>query len=471
MKNLFTSIVLIAGVAFGVTSAQSPVTTTHIPYSDATPILEVLQQQLWPTELRGKTPAALEALWPDWIAREDAAIRARVQAGDEDSIINLLLFGTTFTKQPRATERELAGVLVRQRETGASVFVPSPLLKGRIDDFIAAVAAPAGNERIQFARQVIDRKGFNPATVEGKTRLRRYLEDRASVVGSAVHAATLLDPNAELVDQVTIFRDRGLSSDTSISIDFGIDQALEAVKAEGLLTPAAVRRVAIVGPGLDFTDKQEGHDFYPQQTVQPFALIDSLVRLGLATSTGVQVTAFDLSPRVIQHLESARARAREGRAYTLVLPRELDRFWTPALTKYWERFGDRIGKDAKAPAPPPGAGRVMVRSVVVPPPVVLSVLPRDLNVVVQRLAPLPEEEQFDLILATNILLYYDVFEQSLAIANVATMLRPGGVFLTNDRIFELPASPVRSAGFTNVTYLEQPGTSAKGDRIAWYQKP
>jgi SAM-dependent methyltransferase len=112
-----------------------------------------------------------------------------------------------------------------------------------------------------------------------------------------------------------------------------------------------------------------------------------------------------------------------------------------------------------------------VRSVVVPPPVVLSVLPRDLNVVVQRLAPLPEAEQFDLILATNILLYYDVFEQSLAVANVAAMLRPGGVFLTNDRIFELPASRVRSAGFTNVTYLEQPGTSGKGDRIAWYQKP
>src|SRR5258706_101342 len=100
MKNLFTSIVLVAGVAFAVTSGQSPVTTTHIPYSDAKPILEVLQQQLWPAELRGKTPAALEALWPDWVAREDAAIRARVQAGDEDSIINLLLFGTTFTKQP-----------------------------------------------------------------------------------------------------------------------------------------------------------------------------------------------------------------------------------------------------------------------------------------------------------------------------------------------------------------------------------
>ena len=430
----------------------------------------MLQPQLWPAELRTKTPADIETLWPVWIAREDAAIRARVQAGDDDSIINLLLYGTTFTRQPRITEQELAGILVRQRETGATTFVPSPVLKGRIEDFMAALTAPGGNERIQFARQVIERNGINPASEPGKARLRKYLEDRAAVVGSAVHAATLLDPHAALVDQVTIFRDRGLSSDTSITIDFGIEKALEALKSDGLLRPAAVRRVAIVGPGLDFTDKQEGHDFYPQQTIQPFAVIDSLTRLGLASSTGIQVTAFDLSPRVIQHLESARARAREGRSYTLVLPRELDRPWTADLAKYWQRFGDRIGKDTKAAAPPPEAGRLAVRAVVVAPRVVLSVVPRDLNVVVQRLEPLPAGEQFDLVLATNILLYYDVFEQSLAVANVAKMLRPGGIFLTNDRLIDLPSSPVRLAGSANVVYMEQPGAGVKGDRIAWYQR-
>ena len=90
--------------------------------------------------------------------------------------------------------------------------------------------------------------------------------------------------------------------------------------------------------------------------------------------------------------------------------------------------------------------------------------------VVQRLDPLPAAEQFDLVLATNILLYYDVFEQSLAVTNVAKMLRPGGIFLTNDRLFDLPSSPIRSAGSTNVVYLEQPGAAMKGDRIAWYQR-
>jgi len=459
------------GAAITIATAQTPARTTSIPFADARPIFQALQPQLWPADLRTTTPAEIESLWPGWIARQDAGIRARVQAGDEDSIINLLFYGTTFTRQPRISEQELAGIVVRQRETGATTFVASPVLKGRIEDFMAALAMPGANERVQFARQVVERDGIDPASQAGRDRLRKYLEDRAAVVGSAVHAPTLLDPGAPLVDQVTIFRDRGLSSDTSILIDFGIEQALESITSAGVLKAGGVRRVAIVGPGLDFTDKQEGHDFYPQQTIQPFAVIDSLIRLGMAAPGRVQVTAFDLSPRVLQHLESARARAREGRAYTLVLPRELDRTWTADLTKYWRRFGDRIGKNTTALAPPPAAGRLEVRAVGVPPPVVLSVTPRDLNVVAQRLEPLSADQQFDLVLATNILLYYDVFEQSLAVANVAKMLRPGGIFLTNDRLFDLPSSPMRPAGSTDVVYLEQPGARVKGDRIAWYQKP
>lgn len=453
----------------GLASAESA--TVNIPLADGRPILEIVQPQLWPAELRGKPPTALVSLWPEWVAREDAAIRTRVQAGDEDSIINFLLFGTSFTKQPRATETQLAGILVRQRESGATTFLPSPLLKGRIEDFIAGLASPAGNERLHFAREVIARLGMDASTEAGAMRLRRYLEDRAALVGSAVHAPTLSNPNASLVDQITIFRDRGLSSDSAIPIEFGIEQALVAIAADGTIAPASVRRVAIIGPGLDFTDKQEGYDFYPPQTIQPFAVIDSLRRVGLAASAGVQVTTFDLSPRVLGHIATARTRAKQGRPYSLVLPRELDRSWSPELTVYWQRFGDRIGQPSSVPAPPPAAGRVSVRGVLVQPSVVLAIEPRDLNIVLQRIEPLAPGEQFDVIVATNILLYYDVFEQSLALTNIAKMLRPGGLFLTNDRLLELPAAPVRSTGEREVTYMKLPDSSVKGDHLTWYQRP
>jgi chemotaxis methyl-accepting protein methylase len=74
---------------------------------------------------------------------------------------------------------------------------------------------------------------------------------------------------------------------------------------------------------------------------------------------------------------------------------------------------------------------VRVRAVEVEPAVVAAVTPRDVNVVLERLDPLQADEQFDLIIATNVLLYYDRFEQGLALTNIGKMLRPGAFFLTN----------------------------------------
>jgi hypothetical protein len=457
---------LAASFGTAILLSQEP---ARIPYSDAKPVFDALRDDLLPPEFRGLAPAQREAAWPGWVMRRDAAIRARVAEGDEDSVINLLQFGTSFTKQPRITEQQLGGVVIRKAGS-PDVFVPSPVLKERIEDFIAAVSSPATNERLQFARRIVERRGMNPATDEGRARLRRYLEERTAIVGSAVHAPTLHDPATGLATQLTIFSDRGLASDTLLWINFAIDQALAEMTAAGMLRVGTVRRAAIVGPGLDFADKQEGYDFYPPQTIQPFALIDSLVRAGLSAAGGVEVTTFDLSPAVLGHLESARTRANAGGAYTVVLPRNLEQPWTPDLVKYRERFGDQIAKPARAVAPPANAGRVDVRSVTFPAAVVRSIVPRDLNVVLQRVQAASDADRFDLVVATNILLYYDVFEQSLAAANIAAMLRPGGFLLSNDRIFELPGGPVASAGRTATAYMNVPGSGPRGDQIYWYQR-
>ena len=57
--------------------------------------------------------------------------------------------------------------------------------------------------------------------------------------------------------------------------------------------------------------------------------------------------------------------------------------------------------------------------------------PVDLNIVLERMN-LPAAERFDLIVATNIFVYYDRFEQTLALQNVSTLLKPGGILLSND---------------------------------------
>ncbi|NOT27559.1 MAG: hypothetical protein HOP16_15850 [Acidobacteria bacterium] len=442
-------------------SVESQAASVPIPFTDVRPILESVRTDLVPLDLR-RAPAEIEAAWPGWVSQQDAAIRGRVAAGDEDSLIHLLLFGTSFTKAPRASERDLAA-LVKTPVEGLRA------LRARIDDFAAGIASPGTNERLQFAKTLVGAKGIDPATPAGRQRLREYLDERTAQVGGSVVSSSVLDPAAALSDKLTVFRDRGLSADTSIFVDLGIERALDAMKAAGLLKAGMVRRVGIIGPGLDFTDKLEGYDFYPEQTIQPFALIDSLLRLDLAAATPLEVTAFDVSPRVLRHLETARGRARAGMQYSLVFPRNTERAWSAELVEYWQQLGNWIGAEAKQVVPPDSAGRVSVRGVAVRPPVVLSVTPVNLNIVTERV-DVGAAGQFDLIVATNILLYYDVFEQSLAAVNIASMLRPGGFLLTNNRIFELPNSPLGGVGFTDSTYMSLPGIGDTGDRVIWYQK-
>ena len=73
----------------------------------------------------------------------------------------------------------------------------------------------------------------------------------------------------------------------------------------------------------------------------------------------------------------------------------------------------------------------------------------DFNVVTQRWTGPP----FDLVIATNVFVYYDKLDQSLAFAAIEAMLRPGGFFLTNNAIVELPVSRLRSVGFTDNSTL------------------
>jgi hypothetical protein len=397
------------------------------------------------------------------VSRRDTEIRARLAEGDEDSVINFLLFGVSFTTQPRITERDMDAGLSNVRD----------IVEHRIGDLAAAAAKPASDERLDFVRAVARRKGIDPSVASGSDALRRYLQERLArflaereaVFSRAVSAAgkAITDPAAAVPDVGTLFSERGLSSDTTIFIDFGIEAALDAIKTNRLLAPGIARRVAIVGPGLDFTDKREGYDFYPPQTLQPFAVIDSLKRLGLA-GRDLRLTTFDLSPRINRHVAAANERARAGVGYVLQLPRETAFQWNPLLVRYWEKLGDQIGEPAAAAAAPAG---VQMRAVRVRPDIVRSITPEDLNVVLQRVDLPAANEHYDLIVATNILVYYDVFEQSLAMTNVARMLKPGGLLLTNSPVFELPLTPMRSVGYTDLLYEQR---DAGRDRVFWYQR-
>lgn len=97
----------------------------------------------------------------------------------------------------------------------------------------------------------------------------------------------------------------------------------------------------------------------------------------------------------------------------------------------------------------------------------LALQPADLNIVLER-ANLAPADRFDILIGTNIFVYYDPFEQMLALENAGAMLKPGGLLLTNDRLPELPGGTMKLAGVTDVR-LDNNGTVSH-DAVGWYQK-
>jgi len=426
----------------------------EIPYADARAVIEAHQADL-PRELRSLDARALESAWPHWVSRHNADIRARLAQGDEDTLVNLWLYGTSFTTLPRVTDREAAQLAAPEKI--------QDLLLARLDDFVTALAQPGTNERLQFGRDLITRKGFGLATAAGRDEAKAYLvEIRERVIAeNERYRRASTSPS----QYPTLFRDRGLSSDTRLASSFAIDKALAALARSGWFSSGGIKRVAIVGPGLDFTDKAEGYDFYPLQTIQPFAVIDSLTRLNMAALADLRITTLDLSPRVNRHLATARRRASLGAAYVIQLPLANDQAsheWHPDLVSYWRTFGSEIGVSAAALRPPRGAEGVQVRAVRVRPSIVSAIQVRDANIVLER----TDDAPFDLLVATNILVYYDAFEQALALTNVAKMLRPGGFLLTNYAVSPLPPMEAEASLVTPVFWDRQ----NNGDTLFWYQR-
>jgi chemotaxis methyl-accepting protein methylase len=104
---------------------------------------------------------------------------------------------------------------------------------------------------------------------------------------------------------------------------------------------------------------------------------------------------------------------------------------------------------------PKAAASTRTRAVKVRPDIVTRVIPLDVNVVYQRLS-WPADRAYDLVIGTNIFLYYGAFEQSLARANVTAMLRPGGFLVTNDKLPDKVPSELKDVMEVPVISSEQP---------------
>jgi len=105
-----------------------------------------------------------------------------------------------------------------------------------------------------------------------------------------------------------------------------------------------------------------------------------------------------------------------------------------------------------------------MRALSIHPAHVRRVQPTDMNVVFQNQL-LADEAKFDLVIGTNIFVYYGPFEQALAITNLSRMMRPGAILLSNNYLSIFPESPLKQTGRTSA-----PLSKSESEVLFWYQR-
>jgi len=284
-------------------------------------------------------------------------------------------------------------------------------MEARVDAFLKAIGSKDRDARLGYFRGLL----------EGTPRADR----KATVAAQFTRTLTFLY-RQEFVSRgpevSKLYGTRGLSTDTAIEAGYAVHAGLGVLK--GLDPSWRVRRVLIIGPGMDLAPRTGMIEEGPPESYQPWAVLDALLALDLSRLDDLDIVAADINPRVVQHLARS---DRTPPVLTLVTGLKEG----PALRlssdyrEYFAALGTRIGRientQDSAGDRPAKRVRVDARS--------SSVLDaHSLNVVTDRLTG----EPFDLVIATNVLVYFQPLELTLALANISSMLRPGGALLHNE---------------------------------------
>ena len=333
--SVVVSLALSSAAVAGDVSPQS----TFISYETAKPVIAAHSGSL-PDELKALGPLDA-AKWNAWVEKRDRDIRSRLEAGEEDTLTNLLRFGVTFTKEYRIED----DYLVRYGESS----LVNGFAEKRANDLISALSASNPPPGLAEMRDFLAQKGFSFKTPQSRAKVKAYL-----LANLGRMRDEFLKYHAQTKDEsrYQLFADRGISLDTNLWPDYQLEVTLRQLKEKGLLKAGSIRRIAVVGPGLDFVNKEAGVDFYPPQTTQPYALLDSLFRLGLTDPANFELYTLDISPSVLVHVRGAAKKAAEGKDYVVQLPwntaRPMSDEYRQAFVAYWQHLGSSLGE----PVPP-----------------------------------------------------------------------------------------------------------------------
>jgi hypothetical protein len=396
------------------THSQAPA-SRQIAWADVAPLHDRL-------EPRGVTAASFAA----FVANTHADSLRRVREGDLDHLVFYALQSTHVTNLPPIEPALSAKALVDSLETrsreaflkGGPDYTPPvpPAVRARVGALLRTLDKPARDSRLSYFQSLLqttfpDRRTREAGVLGEYLRAMRFIYQKEFVAQRA---------GAEAVAE--LYRTRGLSTDTAVEAGYLVSLGLGVVK--GLDPAARIRRVLIVGPGMDLAPRTGLIEDGPPESYQPWAVMDALVGLGLSRADDLEILCADINPRVVQHLRRAAA---APPALTLVSEiAESDTIaFTPEFREYFTGLGKSIGDIAADPAGPERHLRKIVR---VHTAAARALRAEPLDIVTERL----QGRQFDLVVVTNVLPYFDDVQLMLAMSNIGAMLAPGGLLLHNE---------------------------------------
>ena len=349
--------------------------------------------------------------FPGLLERLTRTHAQRVRDGDLDHLVFYVLQSRHFTALP-AIEPALSA------KAFASTGRTPDDAHARVAAFLKAVDSPDADRRLSYFRTLVQtewpsRRDREPGLLGEYARAMRFLYEKEFVAQRGP------DPAGAVA---SLYRSRGFSTDTAVEAGYVVYLGLGMLKASE--PGRRVRRVLIVGPGLDLAPRTGFVDWAPPESYQPWAVIDALAGLGLAGLDDLDVVAADINPRVVEHLDRARS---APPVLHLISGLDLSTKLTlePDYGEYFAQLGRSIGVTRQQAAENNGR---LTKLVEVQPPAARALSAERADIVTERLSVAP----FDLVIATNIFPYLDDVELTMALANVAGMLSPGGVLLHNE---------------------------------------
>jgi hypothetical protein len=381
----------------------------------------------------------------------------RRDAGEREHLIYFILQSRRFTSEAPIEPALSAAAFVkslppeeRERLLADGPYVP-PIERipaaaaARLRAFAAVrrrAASAAADERLAYFARLLP-AGDAPAA---SFLAASYAQAMRFLYLKEFAAKEKKDAEQETIGR--LYQERGYNTDTGFEANFAVDVGLSVFKS---LAPAdRLHRVLIVGPGLDLAPRTDLVDLFPPQSYQPYAVADSLIRTGLADGEALRIHCVDVNDAVVAYVTQVKAGTITRLSVLSGVPDRATRPLSDDYRKYFREFGTHIGVAAPGARPHAGYGDRLYTSIRLEPRIAARISAERFNIITERYAG---GALYDLVVVTNVLTYFDDVELALALANIASLLRAGGLLVHNEvrpaleflsALADLPPAQVRS---------------------------